>query len=122
MVVDTIVGLPHIRAGKLKVLASLTEKRLDTLPNIPTAAEQGVDDVEAYAWVGVAAPAGTPQPVLERLSSEIGEILALPEVREKFTSLGMEPVSNTPDEFKVFIQEEIARWHPLIKSLNLRLD
>jgi len=122
MVVDSIVGLPHIRAGKLKVLASLTEQRLATLPDVPTAAEQGVANVEAYGWVGVVAPAGTPQPVLERISAEIGEILAMPEVAEKFRNLGMEPLSNSPAEFRAFIDHEVERWHPLINSLNLRLD
>lgn len=122
MVVDTIVALPHIRAGKLKVLASLTPTRLAELPDVPTAAEQGYEGLEAYAWIGVVAPKGTPQPVLERLAVAISEVLAMPQVAEQFTKLGMEPRSTTPKQFREFIESEIQRWHPLIKSLELRLD
>jgi tripartite-type tricarboxylate transporter receptor subunit TctC len=122
MPLDTIVGLPQIRAGKLKVLAALTPKRLDYLRDVPTAAEQGFADVIVYPWVGIAAPRATPKDVVARLGSEIRQVVAMPEVSKRFTDLGMEPYSTTPEEFATFVDSEINRWHPLIKSLNIRLD
>jgi tripartite-type tricarboxylate transporter receptor subunit TctC len=120
--IDTIVALPHVNGGKLKVLAALTPKRIAQLPNVPTAAESGVEGVEVYPWVGVAAPRATPANIVARLSTDIREVVTSPEVSKRFTDLGMEPFATTPEQFGAFIKQEIARWHPLIKELNIKLD
>lgn len=119
---DTIVALPHIRAGKLKALTTLTPLRLPSLPDVPTAEEQGIADVQAYAWVGIAAPGTTRSDLVERLSNEVREIVRLPEVDKRVRDLGMEPHTNTPRQFAEFIEGERKRWHPVIRSLGLRLD
>lgn len=120
--IDTIVALSHVNAGKLKALAVLAPKRILQLPNVPTAAEAGVEGVEVYPWIGLSAPKGTPADIVARLNSDLREVLASPEISKKFTDLGMEPFATTPEQFDTFVKQEIARWHPLIKELNIRLD
>ena len=120
--IDSIVALQQILGGKLKALAVLAPKRIPQLPNVPTAAESGVEGVEVYPWVGVAAPRSTPTGIVSRLSSDIREVVMSPEISKRFTDLGMEPFATTPEQFSTFIKQEVARWHPLIKELNIRLD
>jgi tripartite-type tricarboxylate transporter receptor subunit TctC len=121
-VMDSIVALPQIRGGKLKVLATLTPERLKSLPEVPTAAEQGVLGAEAYGWTGIVAPKTTPADIVARLSSEIVKVTRLPEVSKRFTDLGLEPFTTTPQEFEAYIAAELKRWVPLIRTLNLKLD
>lgn len=120
--IDSIVALPQIAAGKLKALAVLAPKRLPQLPNVPTAAESGVEGVEVLPWVGVAVPRATPADIVARLSAEVRDVVASAEITKRFTGLGMEPFATTPDQFGAFIKQEIARWHPLIQELGIRLD
>ncbi|GAA4342220.1 tripartite tricarboxylate transporter substrate binding protein [Variovorax defluvii] len=120
--IDSIVAMQQVLGGKLKALVVLAPKRIAQLPNVPTAAEAGVEGVEASPWVGVAAPRGTPANIISRLSSTIREVVTSPEISKRFTDLGMEPFATTPEQFSSFVKQEIARWHPLIKELNIRLD
>lgn len=120
--IDTIVALSHVTSGKLKALAVLSPQRISQLPNVPTAAEAGVAGVEVYAWVGLSAPKGTPQNIVARLNSDIRDVLASPEISKRFTDMGMEPLATTPEQFGAFVKQEIARWSPLIRELNIRLD
>lgn len=120
--IDTIPALPLIAAGKLKALVVLDSKRLPQLPNVPTAAEMGVDGVQARSWVGVLAPRATPAATVERLSHDVRELVKMPDVVKKFSDLGLEAAAMAPGEFAAFVQQEIARWHPLIKELNIKLD
>lgn len=120
--IDTIVALSHVNAGKLKALAVLAPKRIAQLPNVPTAAEAGVEDAVAYPWIGLSAPRGTPANIVARLNSDLREVLTSPEISKKFADLGMETFSTTPEQFDTFVKQEMARWHPLIKELNIRLD
>lgn len=121
-VIDSIVALPQIRGGKLKVLAALTPARLGSLPDVPTAAEQGITEAEAYGWTGVVAPKATPHEIVSRLSAEIARAMRAPEVNKRFVDLGLEPFPTTPEEFASYIAAENRRWIPLIRSLNLKLD
>ena len=120
--IDTIVALPYVTSGKLKALAVLAPKRIPQLPNVPTAAEAGVEGVEVFPWVGLCAPRATPANIVARLSSDVREVVTSPEVSKRFTDLGMEPFATTPEQFATFVKQEIARWHPLIKELNIKLD
>ena len=116
-------ALPHIEAGKLRALAVLHERRQDTLPGVPTAAESGFPGLVSRAWFAVAAPAGTPGPVLERLSTEILRAAASPEFRERFvTGVGLEPAQGEPEDVRAAIQEDREREGRLIRTLDLRLD
>jgi len=121
MPLDTIVGLPQIQAGKLKALAILTAARFALLPDVPTAAEQGVADVVVYPWVGLVAPHATPKEVVTRLSSEVRSIVAEGQIATRFIGLGMEPMADTPDDFARFVVAEAQRWQPLIRSLGISL-
>lgn len=122
MPLDTIVGLPQLRAGKLKALAILTAARFASLPDVATAGEQGVADVVVYPWVGIVAPQATPKDIVARLGEEVRSFIAQKEVAARFLGLGMEPIANSPTEFALFIDGEIKRFHPLIKSLGIALD
>ncbi|KLN56367.1 Bug family tripartite tricarboxylate transporter substrate binding protein [Variovorax paradoxus] len=120
--IDTIVALSHVHAGKLKALAVLAPNRIAQLPGVPSAQELGVEGAVAYPWIGLSAPRGTPANVIARLNADVRAVLTSPEISKKFTDLGMEPMPTTPEEFGTFMKQEIARWHPLIKELNIRLD
>ncbi|MCU0950156.1 MAG: tripartite tricarboxylate transporter substrate binding protein [Burkholderiaceae bacterium] len=122
MFIDTAVGLPHIRAGRLRPLAVATSARLAALPEVPTLAEQGVADVEVFAWQGLVVPAATPREVVARLSAELGKALAAPEVANKLVDFGLEVTPGGPDAMAEFTRREIARWHALIRARGLRLD
>ncbi len=122
MVIDTAVGLQHIRAGKLVPLGVLSRQRLAALPNVPTLEEQGIRDTEVYAWQGMAVPAATPREVTAKLTTELNRAITTPEVTRKLQEFGLEPISGTADQMAAYIKSETARWHALIKQRNLTLD
>lgn len=103
-------SLPHIKAGKLRALATTSAARAPSLPDVPTATETGVKGVEVSLWLGTFAPAGTPQAVIARLNAEINKALALPQVRERMQGVGAEVVGSTPEQLTAHVQAEIARW------------
>src|SRR5688572_6503555 len=103
-------ALPHVRAGKLRALAVTTLSRSPALPQVPTMAESGLPGFEVSGWFGIAAPAGTPRPVIERLSSELQRAMRLPEIRERLVAQGIEPVGNTSAEFAGQVRSELSKW------------
>jgi tripartite-type tricarboxylate transporter receptor subunit TctC len=109
-------AIPLIQAGKLKLLAVTTAKRLPVSPNTPTMIESGVPGFEMFSWQAVYAPKGTPKAVVDLLSSEISKLLKLPEVKEKLTGLGMEVVGGSPAELAALMAKEIPRWAALVKK------
>jgi tripartite-type tricarboxylate transporter receptor subunit TctC len=113
---------PQAEAGLLKMLAVTSGTRSALLPDVPTLRESGIDGVEAGAWVGLVAPANTPAAILDRLRATVVEILAEPEVSEKLTALYMEPVGNTPDEFRAVMKQELDRWGPVIQNNNIHIE
>jgi tripartite-type tricarboxylate transporter receptor subunit TctC len=120
----TFVGapasMPHIRSGRLKVLAVTTTKRATALPDVPTVAELGYPGYELAAWYGVLAPARTSAAIVTQLSSELAKALAVADVREKLLALGIEPVGSTPAEFTEHLRNEIARWTPIIAKAGVK--
>jgi tripartite-type tricarboxylate transporter receptor subunit TctC len=120
--IDTVVILPHLRAGKLRALASFSDKRLAATPDVPSLAELGYEGLDIAPIVGVAAPARTPREVITKLNTEVVRALRDPEVSAKLTGLGLEIIGDTPEQFASFLQEEGRRWLPLIRSLNIKLD
>ena len=74
------------------------------------------------SWQGVFAPAGTPRPIVAKLNAQIVKILAMPDVRERLTSLGADPVGNTPEQFAAYVKAEIAKWAPIVKATGARVD
>jgi tripartite-type tricarboxylate transporter receptor subunit TctC len=126
----TIAVLSHIKAGKLRALAVGGAKRLDLLPEVPTVAEAGrsagqdakLADFETAQWYGALVPAGTPPEIVERLSKEMSEALAHPDVASRFRAEGSEPVGSTPEAFRVFIAKEAARWSGVVKTAGIKPD
>ncbi|KWT97210.1 MULTISPECIES: tripartite tricarboxylate transporter substrate binding protein [unclassified Variovorax] len=109
------VALQHIQAGKLKALATGSDKRLAQLPEVPTLAEAGLKGGNVDMWYGVLAPKGTPGPVVARLNKEIAAVLKQPEVATAFESQGMVPASSTPDEFKALMAKDAQRWAGVVQ-------
>jgi tripartite-type tricarboxylate transporter receptor subunit TctC len=108
--------LPLMRENKLRALAVTSIKRSASVPDLPTMAEQGFPGFDATAWFGLMAPAGTPAPIVAKIHAETAKILARAEVREKFATLGMEVIGNTPAQFAEVIKAEIPVWAKVIKA------
>jgi tripartite-type tricarboxylate transporter receptor subunit TctC len=113
--------LPLAREGKLRALAITSIKRSALAPDLPTMAESGFPGFEAVPWFGLLAPAGTPKDALDKLHDETVKTLAMPEVRQKFDELGLEPVGNTPAEFAAIIRKETPEWAKVIKDAGIKL-
>jgi tripartite-type tricarboxylate transporter receptor subunit TctC len=122
MSVNMPPAVPLVKAGKLRALAVTTSTRSPLMPEVPTVAESGLPGYETVAWFGVLAPAGTPRDVVDKLSVEIAKIARLPEMRERLTSLGAEPVGSTPEQFAAIIARDIAKWTALSKSVGIKVD
>jgi len=116
-----IAVTPHVASGKVRLLAVSTAKRSAFLPEIPTLKEAGID-VEADAWMGMIAPARTPEAVVARIRREVVEAIGTGAVREKLAAQLMEPIGNTPAEFRARIDGEIVRWAPVIKAANVKVN
>jgi len=114
--------LPHIKAGRLRGLGTGGVKRSVSLPDVPTIAEAGVPGFEAGQWWGIWAPAGTPAPIVDRLTKEIEEILASDEVKRIFFNDGSEAAYRAPTEFVAFLEEEKAKWTRVVKEANIKLE
>ena len=112
---------PHADAGKVKILAVSTARRSAYLPAIPTLKESGID-VEADAWMGMIAPARTPEAIVAKIRREVVEALGTAAIREKLAAQLMEPIGNTPAEFRARIDGEIGRWAPVIKAANVKVN
>jgi tripartite-type tricarboxylate transporter receptor subunit TctC len=108
--------LPHVKAGRLRVIGVSTAKRVDSLPDVPTVAESGLPGFDVTQWWGVLAPAGTPLPIVTKLNETLGTALRSGDLRTRLAATGAEPTPSTPDEFHAFIKSEIARWAPVIRA------
>ena len=107
--------LPLVKAGKLVPIAVTTAQRIDTLPNVPTAAEQGLKDFAVQTWIMIYAPAGTPQPVVRRLNAEIGKALQSPRLKKTFEEQSMLSLPLAHDGLRNFMVREVATWRSLVE-------
>jgi tripartite-type tricarboxylate transporter receptor subunit TctC len=121
-VVDVPSAIANVKAGKIKALAVTTSRRISVAPEIPTFAEAGVPGYESIGWFGAVAPAGTPAPIISRLNAEMAAALAVPEARERMLAAGVEPLSDTPEEFAAFIRAENRKWAQVIKSAKIKVE
>jgi tripartite-type tricarboxylate transporter receptor subunit TctC len=120
---DTIPGvLAHVKSGKLRALGVAIPKRSPHLPEVPTIAEQGYPDFESVGWIGLAAPAKTPNAILDQLNAEIRKMLADPAVTEKMNTLAFEPIGGSREEFARFIKAEIEKWTKVAKASGAKAD
>jgi tripartite-type tricarboxylate transporter receptor subunit TctC len=115
-------SVSNIAAGALHGIAVAAAKRSAALPNVPTAAEAGLPGFEAVQYYGLAAPAGTPRPIVERLNTELRAILAADDMKKLLVDAGSDPTPSTPEEYAANIQHEEGKWADLVKKLGLKLE
>ena len=115
-------AMAHVKAGTLRALAVTGAKRSPELPDVPTMAESGIIGQEAETMQGLLAPAGTPREIVERLQREIAKIVALPDIKEKLSGMGFDPIANTPEQFATYINAEITRWGKVVREANLKVE
>src|SRR5258706_574581 len=122
--VETVAATAaHIKSGRLKTFGVSTAKRTAALPDVPPLAESaGLPQYDAAAWIGYAAPAGTPRDILLRLSAEIGKALQSEDLKERMVNLGLDPVSTTPDEMATFMRREQERYGDIIRKANIKIE
>jgi len=120
---DAIPGVAaQIKAGKLRALGIASPERSPFFPEVPTIAEQGYPGFAAVGWIGIVAPARTPDAILDKLNAEARRIIQRPEVRERLYSLSFLPVGDARDEFAAFIREEVAKWAKVVKDSGAKID
>ena len=111
-----------IKAGQVRPLAVANATRLPALPDVPTAAEIGVNGYESSAWFALAAPRGTPKPMIDRLSAEVAKAMSDANVRARFTDFGAEPMATSPEELGKFISAEVAKWKDIIAKAGIKAE
>jgi tripartite-type tricarboxylate transporter receptor subunit TctC len=114
--------MQHVRAGKLRVLAVTSGKRSDLLPDTPTIAEAALPGYQAATWFGVLAPAGTPRDIVAKLNREISNVLGAPELVSHLRNEGAEVTGGSPEDFRAFLQAEIAKWEPIVRAAGAQVD
>lgn len=121
-ILDTAAALPHLRSGRLKALAVLSGKRVAALPEVPSFEEVGVKGVDVSAWQGLFVPKGTPEPIVQRLTTETLKALAQPDVKTRLEEFGLEVVPTDGPTLARFIQQETSQWHALIRSRGISAE
>lgn len=118
-----LATLPHVQSGKLKLIAVSSEKRITSLPDIPTVAEAGgLKGFVTGSWQGMLAPARTPTDVVARMNGEVVRIISLPDIRERLSGTGAFPIGNSPQQFGEWLANEKERWAKLIKDTGFKLE
>jgi tripartite-type tricarboxylate transporter receptor subunit TctC len=120
--VDYSSGSQYVKAGKMRPLAVASDKRIAALPDVPTVAESGFSGFEAYAWQGLVVPAGTPDPIVDKLNTALNEALKNKSVVERLDGLGIEPTPSSPVELAKMTRREEATWQPIVRTLGITLD
>ena len=122
VVIGISAAAPQIKAGRLRALAVLTPRRSPALPDVPTAAEAGLQDFEVTTWYGLLAPAGTPKPIVIRLNAALGRIMHAPDLQERLAAVATEPMTSTPEEFGELIKREMVKWGQVVRDAGLKAD
>ena len=115
-------ALPHVQGGRLRALAVTTPARSPAVPDVPTVAEAGVPGFDVTVWYGILATGRTPKPIIDKLNGEIVRALQSADVRQQLTSLGLEPVGNTPGQFGAKIRTEMAQWAQVVKQAGIKAE
>jgi tripartite-type tricarboxylate transporter receptor subunit TctC len=123
MMFDTIpTAMPHVRDGRVRVLAVSSAARHPTLPEVPTVAEAGVPGFEAIGFYGLLAPQATPEAAIARYTHEVALVLGRPAFRTRLQALGVDPAPGSPTEFAAFVERDRARWTQLVRSAGIKPD
>lgn len=112
----------QVQAGKLKAIAVGGLKRSPTLPDVPTVAEAGLPAYQSFGWFGLMAPAKTPKPVMQKLHKATVTAVSSPEIAQKFMQLGVDPITNSPEEFSKFVADQLVRYKSAVKELGIKAD
>jgi tripartite-type tricarboxylate transporter receptor subunit TctC len=116
------VALPHVRSGRVVALATTTAQRSPLAPEIPTMSEGGIKDFEMATWYGMLAPAGTPPELVQKIQRDAARVLSDAQTRDRLTQMGVDLILNTPEEFRTYLNAEIARYTKIIKSAGLKAE
>ncbi|MEO7402827.1 MAG: tripartite tricarboxylate transporter substrate binding protein [Burkholderiales bacterium] len=119
---DLAALLPFVKSGQVRALAVTTPKRSVLLPDVPTMAESGVANYDATSWYGILGPAGLPREIVVRLGAELAKIVHSTDLKERFATLGIEPVTGTPEEFANYIRAQVVKWSDVAKSAGVELE
>jgi tripartite-type tricarboxylate transporter receptor subunit TctC len=120
---STTIGiLPHVRSGQLRALAVSSARRIAVAPELPTVAESGLPGFDVVAWFGLFAPAGTPKPIVDRLSAQTRSALGMADVHQRLIDLGAEPLGSPPEAFADYVNAEFQRWGRLVRELGIGPD
>jgi tripartite-type tricarboxylate transporter receptor subunit TctC len=119
---DMAPFVPYVKTGRLKVIAVSTARRSALYPDIPTIAESGVPGYDLAGWYGVAVPAATARPIIERLHAEFANAMRAPDMAERYAVLGVEPVDSTPEQFGAYLKSELAKWGDIVKRSGTKLE
>ena len=123
MMFDAITTMaPNVKAGQVRALATTGEKRSTVLPDVPTVAEAGVPGYETTIWLGIMAPKGTPQAIVDKLNAEIRKAINQPAVKEIWANQGAVPMVMSPAEFGAFLEKDIAKWANVVKTANIQVE
>jgi tripartite-type tricarboxylate transporter receptor subunit TctC len=114
--------MPFIAKGDLRAIAVPQATRIESLPDVPTAREAGLNDFETGAWTGLLAPGGTPKAVIEQISRDVAAIVTRQETRVKWSKVGIEAVGSTPDQFGAFMQTELKKWTEVIRASGAKVE
>ena len=114
------VVVPMVQAGRLRALAYTGLKRSSQLPNVPTADELGIKGYEATGWYGLYGPRGMPRAIVERLSRAVKEIVDMPDTRERFNALNLEPIGSTPEQFAEFLKADLKKYADIVKKAGIQ--
>jgi len=122
MVVNPLPAMPHIKSGRLRLLAVTDSRRIASLPDVPTIAEAGIAGFGTTGWNGLLAPAGTPRPVVARINEAVVAIVRAPELRDRMSSEGTEPIGSTPEAFRALMVADQKRWTAVVSKMKIDVD
>jgi tripartite-type tricarboxylate transporter receptor subunit TctC len=119
-IVSTTVAIPQVHSGQVRALAVTGTKRLKELPDVPTVAQAGVAGFDVTSWVALAAPARTPKPIIDRLNTEVRNVLAMPEIKSRIEGLGGDVAANTPADMRALVAQQAATWTKVVNDANIK--
>lgn len=119
---DMAPFVPYVKTGRLRILAASTAHRSKLYPEYPTMIESGVPGYDLSGWYGVVVPAGTPRQIIERLHAEFGKAMRASDIAERYATLGVEPVENTPEQFATYMRAELVKWGDIVKRSGTKLQ